>query len=307
MSQPTDGEVQLAAELIRQGGLVAFPTETVYGLGANALDADAVRRIFEVKGRPWASPLIVHVADEAMARAVSAEWPAMAHRLAQKFWPGPLTMVVKKAVIVPDVVTANLDSVGIRMPAHPIALALIREAGVPIAAPSANRFSELSPTTASHVRQSLGTGVELILDGGPTTVGIESTVVSLHRNPPVMLRPGMITKEQVEAIAGVPFETEINLPHIVESPGQSPRHYAPRTRFYLLERGESTPEGRGRWIDLPANPEEFAHALYAELHKADGEGWDWLAIERPIDSPEWAGILDRLQRASTPPINEPTL
>jgi L-threonylcarbamoyladenylate synthase len=293
-----DAELQRAAELIRQGGLVAFPTETVYGLGANALDADAVRRIFEAKRRPWASPLIVHVGDESMARAVTSEWPAMARHLAREFWPGPLTMVLKKAPIVPDVVTANLDSVGVRMPSHPIALQLIRIAGVPIAAPSANQFSELSPTTADHVRESLGARVDLVLDGGPTTVGIESTVVSLHLKPPVVLRPGMITKEQVEQVTGVQFENEMNLPEIIESPGQHPRHYAPRTPLVLLERGSQAPEGRGRVLVLSKNPNEFAAALYAELHKADGEGWDWIAIERPSDSPEWAGILDRLQRAT---------
>src|SRR3954447_15653529 len=214
MPSPTDAELQHAAELIRQGGLVAFPTETVYGLGANALDADAVRRIFKAKRRPWASPLIVHVGDEAMARTVTAEWPTMARHLAREFWPGPLTMVLKKASIVPEVVTANLDSVGVRMPSHPIALELIRAAGVPIAAPSANRFSELSPTSADHVRESLGDEVDLILDGGPTTVGIESTVVSLHRTPPLVLRPGMITKEQVERATEVRFENKINLPEI---------------------------------------------------------------------------------------------
>jgi L-threonylcarbamoyladenylate synthase len=298
MLSPTDVELQHAAELIRQGGLVAFPTETVYGLGANALDADAVRRIFEAKRRPWASPLIVHVGDEAMARAMTAEWPAMARHLARAFWPGPLTLVLKKASIVPDVVTASLDSVGVRMPSHPVALRLIRAAGVPIAAPSANRFSELSPTTADHVRESLGDQVDLVLDGGPTTVGIESTVVSLHRNPPVVLRPGMITKEQVEQVTGVRLESEVNLPQIVESPGQYPRHYAPRTRFLLLDRGSQPPHGRGRFLVLSKNPREFAASLYAELHKADREGWDWIAIERPSDTPEWAGILDRLQRAT---------
>jgi L-threonylcarbamoyladenylate synthase len=298
MPSPTDAELQHAAELIRRGGLVAFPTETVYGLGANALDADAVRRIFEAKRRPWASPLIVHVGDQAMARAVAAEWPAMAQRLAREFWPGPLTMVLKKAPIVPDVVTANLDSVGIRVPSHPVALQLIRAAGVPVAAPSANRFTELSPTTAEHVRESLGDQVDLILDGGPTTVGIESTVISLHRRPPAVLRPGMITKEQVEQTTGIRFETEINLPEIIESPGQHPRHYAPRTRLLLLEKDAQPPQGRGRTLVLPRNAKEFAASLYAELHKADSEGWDWIAIERPSDTPEWAGILDRLQRAT---------
>jgi|tagenome__1003787_1003787.scaffolds.fasta_scaffold20971688_2 L-threonylcarbamoyladenylate synthase len=298
MPSPRHAEVQHAAELIRQGRLVAFPTETVYGLGANALDADAVRRIFEAKRRPWASPLIVHVSDEAMARTVTTEWPDVARHVAREFWPGPLTMVLKKAPIVPDVVTANLDSVGVRMPSHPIALELIRAAGVPIAAPSANRFSELSPTCADHVRESLGGEVDLILDGGPTSVGIESTVVSLHRNPPAVLRPGMITKQDLERVTGIRFESELDLPHIVESPGQNPRHYAPRTRFLLLDRGSQPPQGRGRFLVLSKNPKEFAASLYAELHKADREGWDWIAIERPSDTPEWAGILDRLQRAT---------
>lgn len=292
-------ELMRAAELIRSGGLVAFPTETVYGLGANALDPEAVKRIFEAKGRPWASPLIVHVADENMARSVSAEWPATAQRLAKAFWPGPLTLVLKKAAIVPDLVTAGLDSVGVRMPSHRLALELIRQAGVPVAAPSANPFSGISPTTAEHVREGLGSRVDMILDGGPTDVGIESTVVALHRAPPAILRPGIITAEELAQAAGVVLEREMDLPHIVESPGQHPRHYAPRTRFLLLESENAAPEGRGRILDMPADPKPFAAALYAELHKADREGWDWIAIRRPPDTPEWAGILDRLQRAST--------
>ena len=235
-----------------------------------------------------------------MARSVSAEWPATAQKLAKQFWPGPLTLVLKKAEIVPDLVTAGLDTVGVRVPSHPIALELIRQAGVPIAAPSANRFTEISPTTAEHVRQSLGNRVDMVLDGGPTTVGIESTVVALHRAPPAILRPGIITMEELEQVAGVRFEREMDLPHIVESPGQHPRHYAPRTRFILLEAGAAAPDGRGRILDMPAISKQFAAALYAELHRADQEGWDWIAIRRPPDTPEWAGILDRLQRASAP-------
>ncbi|MBV9034206.1 MAG: threonylcarbamoyl-AMP synthase [Acidobacteriaceae bacterium] len=293
-------EMMRAAELIRSGQLVAFPTETVYGLGANALDSEAVRRIFEAKERPWASPLIVHVADEKMARTVSAEWPAAAQKLVRAFWPGPLTLVLKKAAIVPDLVTAGLDSVGVRMPSHPMALELIRRAGVPIAAPSANRFTQISPTTAEHVREGLDDRVEMILDGGPTTVGIESTVVALHRAPPAVLRPGIITQEELERVAGVRFEREMDLPHIVESPGQHPRHYAPQTPLVLLEADATAPNGRGRIIDMPTDPKLFASALYAELHKADREGWDWIAIRRPPETPEWAGILDRLERASAP-------
>lgn len=300
--QPSTEALERAGETIRRGGLVAFPTETVYGLGANALDSDAVKRIFQVKKRPYASPLIVHVADEAMARAVTLEWPEQAEELAARFWPGPLTVVLRKAAAVSDLVTAGLNSVGIRIPAHPVALALIRAAGVPIAAPSANLFTQVSPTTAEHVSQGLGEQVELILDGGQTDVGIESTVVSLTRTPPAVLRPGMISQADLEAVTGVRWEREVDRPHIAEpaeSPGLHPRHYAPRTPFYLLANGITLRSGRGRIIELPANRKDFAHRLYAELHKADAEGWDWIAVRKPPDTPEWAGILDRLERAST--------
>jgi L-threonylcarbamoyladenylate synthase len=295
----TEEELAQAAALIRSGGLVAFPTETVYGVGANALDARAVQRIYEVKGRPSSSPLIVHVADEAMAKSISRYWPELAQILAARFWPGPLTLVVKKASAIPDAVTAGLDSVGIRVPAHPVALDLIRRTGLPIAAPSANRFTEISPTTAEHVRKGLGDDVDLILDGGPTQVGIESTVVTLTRDPPTVLRPGMISQADLEAVTGVPWKTGIASRDSSESPGLHPRHYAPRTPFYVLPIGKSRPAGNGRVIDLPGNPHSYAAALYAELHKADGEGWDWIAVEKPPDMPEWAGILDRIQRAST--------
>lgn len=295
----TEDEIARAADWIRRGGLVAFPTETVYGLGANALDVQAVGRIYEAKGRPWASPLIVHVADEAMARSVTAEWPDAAHRLAERFWPGPLTIVVKKAAIVPDLVTAGLDSVGVRVPSHPVALALIRRVGVPIAAPSANRFGQISPTMAEHVRASLGARVDMILNGGPTQVGIESTVVSLRRDPPAILRPGMITQEELEQVTGVRWERELDLPHVSESPGLHARHYAPQTPFYVLEAGGEKPAGRGRVIEMPSDPQAYAAKLYAELHAADGDGWEWIAVEKPSETPEWAGILDRLRRAST--------
>ncbi|MBI4873456.1 MAG: threonylcarbamoyl-AMP synthase, partial [Acidobacteria bacterium] len=196
------GVIQRAAELIRAGRLVAFPTETVYGLGANALDAAAVEKIFAAKGRPSTSPLIVHVDSEEMARTLARQWPDAAHVLVRRFWPGPLTLVVPKRECVPDVVTAGLATVGLRAPSHPLALALIRAAGVPIAAPSANRFTGLSPTTAEHVRRGLGEAADLILDGGPTVVGIESTVLSLAGQRPLLLRPGMVSREAIEALIG---------------------------------------------------------------------------------------------------------
>ncbi len=191
-------EIERAAELIRAGRLVAFPTETVYGLGANALDAEAVARIFAAKGRPRTSPLIVHVDSIEMARGLASEWPKDADILARRYWPGPLTLVVPKRPLVPDIVTAGLPTVGLRMPAHPLALELIRAAGVPIAAPSANRFTELSPTAAAHVPEALA---DYTLDGGPARVGIESTVLSLVEAP-MLLRPGVIPMTEIEALIG---------------------------------------------------------------------------------------------------------
>ncbi|MBV8834277.1 MAG: threonylcarbamoyl-AMP synthase [Acidobacteriaceae bacterium] len=302
--RPSDEELERAAQAIRSGELVAFPTETVYGLGANALDASAVEKIYVAKNRPYASPLIVHVSDEWMARSVTAEWPELAHRLAEQFWPGPLTMVIRKAAAIPEIVTAGLESVGVRVPSHPVSLDLIRRSGVPIAAPSANRFGEISPTRAEHVRAGLGERVAIVLDGGPSQVGIESTVVSLSRNPPAVLRPGMISTEDLEAASGVRWDREMNLPRVVEqepheSPGLNLRHYAPRTPFYVLERGATEPAGRGRVLQMPDCVEQYAGRLYDELHRADAEAWDWIAVPDPPELPQWEGIRDRLRRAST--------
>ena len=211
-----------AADIIRAGGLVAFPTETVYGLGANALDPAAVQKIFEMKGRPETSPLIVHVASVEMAREIVAEWPPLAEELARQWWPGPLTLVLPKKSIVPDIVTAGLPTVGVRMPNHPVALALIEEAGVPVAAPSANRFTGLSPTTAEHVRAVFG-NVLPVLDGGSCTVGIESTVVAIEDGKLKLLRPGMISLGEIEQAAA-----QAGAAH--PAPGMHEKHYSPRTK-----------------------------------------------------------------------------
>ncbi|MGH9614560.1 MAG: L-threonylcarbamoyladenylate synthase [Bryobacteraceae bacterium] len=297
-----------AAELIRRGELVAFPTETVYGLGANALDADAVARIFEAKGRPSTSPLIVHVDGIERAGAVVRSWPDQAETLARRFWPGPLTLVLPKQAAIPALVTAGLDTVGIRVPNHPVALALLREAGVPIAAPSANRFTQLSPTTAEHVRESLGDRVSLILDGGPANVGIESTVLSLGPAP-VLLRPGMITRAQIEALIGpvALAEDPPSGPH--QSPGQHRKHYSPRTPLAFAENGK-LPAGRGAYLywhrvlpavrvyRMPADPETSAARLYDILHELDGQSWDWIAVEHPPCGVGWEAIADRLNRAA---------
>jgi len=225
-----------AAGLLRAGRLVAFPTETVYGLGAHALDAAAVRRIFTAKGRPAFNPLIVHVPSVDAARALVTAWPPVAQALAERFWPGPLTLVLPKRAVVPDEVTAGRGTVALRIPAHPVARALLEAAAVPVAAPSANRFTQLSPVTATQVAQALGDAVDLILDGGRTTVGIESTVVDCSVTPPVLLRPGTLTRAALEAVAG-PLADPAP-PESAEAPRAAPgmiaRHYAPRSRVELV-------------------------------------------------------------------------
>ncbi|MFY9726560.1 MAG: L-threonylcarbamoyladenylate synthase [Bryobacteraceae bacterium] len=293
-----EASVAHAAELIRAGRLVAFPTETVYGLGANALDAAAVERIFAAKRRPHSSPMIVHVDSMAMARSLAAEWPEAAEKLAQRYWPGPLTLVVPKRSVVPDIVTAGLATVGLRMPAHPLALELIRAAQVPIAAPSANRFTELSPTAAEDVPEQLA---DFVLDGGPAQVGIESTVLSLD-GAPLLLRPGVIPLPEIESLIG-PVEITTAVaegPH--PSPGLHPRHYRPATPLYLIAPGGRPPEGRGAWLrlgrEIPADPREYAAVLYRTLHRLDAQGLEWIAVECPPETPEWAGVLDRLRKAA---------
>jgi len=292
--------LEKAASLIRAGRLVAFPTETVYGLGANALDAAAVERIFSAKDRPRHSPLIVHVSSLEMARDLAARWPEAAEKLARRYWPGPLTVVVPKRATIPDIVTAGLPTVGLRMPAHEVALELIRLAGVPIAAPSANRFTELSPTSAGHVPHALA---DYVLDGGPARVGIESTVISVVAAP-VLLRPGVIPLPEIEELIGPVAVAVVRGPEEPHAaPGMHPRHYSPVTPLYLLGAGERPPEGRGAWLrigqEMPSGPLEYAAALYEKLHRLDAQGLDFIAVERPPDAPEWAGVQDRLRRAAS--------
>jgi L-threonylcarbamoyladenylate synthase len=319
------GEIDRAAQLLRGGRIVAFPTETVYGLGANALDAEAVNRIYAVKRRPATSPLIVHVASIEMAQSLVAAWSEMADRLARRFWPGPLTLVLEKQLenrveeylVIPDIVTAGLPTVGLRMPAHPVALALIRAAAVPLAAPSANRFTELSPTTAEHVRQSLGADVDFILDGGPCQVGIESTVLSLSDQRPVLLRPGGVSRAALEAIVGPIASAPEVVTGAHPSPGLHPRHYSPRNPLYLVTTGKvpdrGHAQGKGIYLQhrhppsrndiivflMPQSAEGYAAMLYEALHRADTQNYDWIAVDLPPATPEWEAIHDRLRRAAT--------
>jgi L-threonylcarbamoyladenylate synthase len=305
-----------AATLIREGKLVAFPTETVYGLGANALDSAAVTKVFEMKGRPSSSPLIVHVSSIAMAREIVTEWPPEADELARRYWPGPLTLVLPKSSVIPDIVTAGLPTVGIRVPSHPVAISLIEAARVPIAAPSANRFMGLSPTTAEHVIEAFGDEVP-VLDGGACPLGIESTVVSIADGKVTLLRPGMISlgdaqgpvsPSAIEAARAEPVDVNKDGPH--PSPGMHPRHYSPRTRLIVVPGPNHLPDRYGaylwrkkpgltaRSVRMPMNLEAFAHRWYSVLHELDNEGWPWIAVEALPEKPEWAALRDRVARAS---------
>lgn len=243
---------------------------------------------------------------------MAEEWPETAEKLARHFWPGPLTLVVPKKACVPDNVTAGLATVGLRMPSHPLALALIRAAGVPIAAPSANRFTELSPTTAERVREALGAAVDRVLDGGPTEIGIESTVLEVTGGAAVLLRPGMITQQAIEELIGpVSLAGEAG-PGSHPSPGMHRRHYSPKTPVVLVRGGRVPATGRGVYIGflreaappetlfvpMPKQARPYAALLYETLHRLDREGWDWIAIEHPEEGSEWAGIADRLKRAA---------
>lgn len=327
-----DEAVRLAADLLRAGQVVALPTETVYGLAAHALDAAAVTRIFAAKERPATNPIIVHADSVAMARRCAADWTLLAEQLARAFWPGPLTLVVPRAANMPDVVTAGGDTVALRWPAHPVMQAVIRACGFPLAAPSANRSTRVSPTTAAHVLRGLGGRIPLILDGGQCDVGIESTVVDVTGGVPRILRPGMISAEAIAKASdpsGRSDRSDRSDPSdpadAPRSPGQMPRHYAPATplevwswcsREALMEqlrrRGlqpsdvcvlahEQLPPrdaGFRRVAVIPADPVAYARALYAELHQCDEAGAARVIVEAPPTGPEWAAIHDRLRRAS---------
>lgn len=319
--------VERAAASLRAGELVAVPTETVYGLAANALDARAVAAIYRVKGRPARNPIIVHVASEAMARDCVAEWPASAAALARAFWPGPLTLVLPKAPHIPDVVTAGGPTVGVRWPRHPFMQALIQRCGFPLAAPSANLSNRVSPTTAAHVRQQLEGRIPLIVDGGPCAVGIESTVAALDGASYRILRPGMIHETSLAAVlraAPANGAAADDLQGPLASPGRLPRHYAPHAQV-LVWRWENETELRERlagagadpkrtyvlahsrppqpsgWLEVslaPRDAEAYARALYAELHRADLRHARWLVVEEPPQEAPWLAIHDRLRRAA---------
>jgi L-threonylcarbamoyladenylate synthase len=327
--------LERVAGILRGGGLVALPTETVYGLGANALDATAVGRIFAAKQRPAWDPVIVHVAGpdggKAMLDELVREVPEAARRLMEAFWPGPLTLLLRRTGAVPDAVTAGRPLVGVRMPAHPVALELIRRAGVPVAAPSANLFGHISPTTAAHVLHDLDGRIDAVLDAGPTEHGVESTVLDPNTNPMMIYRPGAVTAEQIQAVAGAvevfrSGELAETPRAALPSPGVGLRHYAPRARLVLVEgelkelgarlgeaalgsvgervgvmlpREVAAPDGAaavfawGRW----AAPEEMARELYAGLRALDAQGCTVILCPLPLEEGIGAAIRDRLLKA----------
>jgi L-threonylcarbamoyladenylate synthase len=318
--------VRRAAELLRAGEVVALPTETVYGLAANALDAAAVARIYEIKGRPAHNPIIVHVASLEMAKGCATVWPALADSLARAFWPGPLTLVLPKGGNIPHIVTAGGSTVGVRWPSHPFIQAVIQECGFPLAAPSANLSNRVSPTNAEHVREQLGDRLRLIVDGGQAQVGLESTVLDLTCAPPRILRPGMIHAESLAAVVGEVTGGHEQTPALdaLRSPGLLPKHYAPKAKLLVLswqdERdlkaqiashfSSSTKahviahtripshEAFAKVSVIPHDPEAFARALYAELHRCDAAGAELIVVESPPQTVEWRAIEDRLNRAA---------
>ena len=319
--------VERAAGLLRAGQLVALPTETVYGLAANAWDAAAVARIYEVKGRPARNPIIVHVAGLELARDCVAGWPPVAGKLAAAFWPGPLSLVLPRSPRIPDIVTAGGPTVGVRWPSHPFIQAVIRACGFPLAAPSANPANQVSPTTAAHVRKAFDGQIPLIVDGGPSQVGLESTVLDLASAPPRLLRPGMIHAKSLLAVMGVASALCADGPPgrpILRSPGMLPKHYSPKAKLVILSwrdqaglasqlqplhfAAEKTCiithspiplSGKlGRVSVLPHDAAAFARALYAELHQCDESGAALIIVEAPPSHPAWRAIADRLSRAS---------
>ena len=309
--------VDEAAAILRNGGLVAFPTETVYGLGADARNPEALKRLFKVKGRPADHPVIVHLASAKEVTQWAENVPEFAGRLAERFWPGPLTLVFKRAGHVSDSITGGQDTVALRVPGHPIAQELLQSFGGGIAGPSANRFGRLSPTSAEHVHADLGADIDAVVDGGNCDVGIESTIVDCSGDAPVLLRPGRITATEIETTAGMPLGgAGTESPRV---PGALPAHYAPRAELRLLRRTEiieavATNKGKrlaallleipvprlpaSQAIVEPAVALSYARGLYANLRMLDATGADVILVESPPNLPAWAAVLDRLQRAA---------
>ena len=298
---PSKEAIQRAADAIKHGHLVGMPTETVYGIAADALDPKAVQATFDLKGRPGDNPLIVHLASFEDVSFVASSVPEEVHLLSDCFWPGPLTLVLPKKPTVPDVVTAGLPTVAVRVPQHPVALALLKAAARPLSAPSANKFMGLSPTTAEDIDPEIAAGLALILEGGPCEVGIESTVLDLSGPSPVLLRPGAISREELESVLGVDIATGNER----KAPGMYPRHYSPRTRVRLAESLTPAEAGLvfsdpfpGPQIQMSPDPRQYAASLYASLAELDRMGLQEIVIQRPPQTEEWEAVNDRLSKAT---------
>jgi len=323
-AQATPAVLAQAVAALRAGDVVAFPTETVYGLGADATRPDALERVFALKGRPRTHPLIVHLADAAAARAWAGDWPQAAQRLAERYWPGPLTLVLPRSPLASDAVTGGQESVALRVPSHPVARALLRAFGGAIAAPSANRYGHVSPTRAAHVREEFGDAVPLVLDGGDCEVGLESTIVACLGGRLALLRPGAITLAALRAVAGdvQPAGADAGGVALPRTPGSTPAHYAPRTPLQLLAGNALGAAARARaaggarvgvlalaaappglaggvhWLAAGADPVRFGHDLYARLRDLDRLGLDQLLVESVPAGEAWDAVRDRLARAA---------
>jgi L-threonylcarbamoyladenylate synthase len=313
---PTPTEFRAAVAALRRGDVIGLPTETVYGLAADAGNVEAVRRIFALKGRPADHPLIVHIADASDLATWTSGASPLAARLAEAFWPGPLTLILPRSARVPDVVTGGQDTVGLRCPDHPVALAVLREFGGGLAAPSANRFGRISPTSAAHVREEFPSGVNIVLDGGDCEIGIESTILDLSSGEPRILRPGRISAARIEAVIGPVAQDRSE--HSPRASGTLEAHYAPRTPLLMMPRRALEKEAReqgalgkrvailgvgtvprgSNGLALPEDAESYAHGLYAALRQLDSGGQQLLLVERPPDDPAWDAVQDRLRRAA---------
>ncbi len=302
--QPTKDTIRRAAEAIRAGEVVVMPTETVYGLACDANNAEAVRKVFAMKQRPADNPFIVHIDGLHNLGMVASSWPGVCEILARRFWPGPLTVVLPKRATLPSVTTGGLNTVAVRVPNHPVALDLIREAGCPIAAPSANPFMGLSPTTADDVDPRIAEKAAMILDGGPCPIGLESTVLDLSGDNPQILRPGGLPRSLIQATIGVPLG-QMPPPSVRKSPGLYRRHYAPNTPVVMID--SLTADQAGLTFEKPAGPHQtqmprdpvgYAAGLYSALRRLDNGKHEAIYVARPPEGPEWEAVHDRLRKAS---------
>ncbi|MBX3117906.1 MAG: threonylcarbamoyl-AMP synthase [Fimbriimonadaceae bacterium] len=300
----TQENISRTADILRSGGLAIIPTETVYGIAAVATNAEAVAKIYSAKGRPADNPLIIHISSIEQIEPYIQGWTESGQALAKRYWPGPLTLVFKKTDLIPDIVTGGLDTVAVRMPSHLVAHALIEAVGAPLAAPSANKFMHLSATRVDHLDPTFVDRVDAVLDGGPCIVGLESTVVDVTEHPPRILRPGAVSRADIQAAIGSPLGA-VPHPSLKRSPGLFPKHYSPNAPTMLVDVlppdsagltfGEANPPHQ---VHMPADPVHYAKELYDALHRVDTQNPETIFIERPPENPEWEAVWDRIIRAA---------